>query len=387
MRYLRAAGVAAALAALCVPAIASAHPSAYTDTASILDRNNTPGVYDPVPQIRHVVSNHGFTYVFRETNSDGAGEVPAFDDGFGVVSYSRLPGDHPDRGQVEALDAGDTGAQAHYTCWDATADGELVDELWEPMNIRAWQGEAGAATIDPFYNYIPFQATSANLDDKPFSDDPAVADWVDDVQALTNVDLRAAAGEADLATACTGIGGQLVKPDEIQTQATNLASGLLAPLEAEIAGLKTNLASSEAARAAAEAARAAAQSAADAASARLAEVMPQLTPLSVTLGTSRATARRIARNGATASLTGPPLRSVKVQMMISQAQAKKLGLRSRVLASRTVTTGADGKAEALLKPNRRTARRLQTLRGNLTATVGAVSGDRTASTRAVITRR
>jgi hypothetical protein len=376
MRYLRAAGVAAAVAAaaLVVTAVASAHPSVYPDIPALGDANtdpDQPGVFEPDPHTRHVVTNHGFTYVYRESNGE---------DEFGVLTYSRLPGDY--RATIptsQILEEGDTAAQAHATCRDTNpGTTQDVDALWTQDAITGWQ------VGDPFYRYVPFQATSAGLDDRPSSEDPEVSDWLDDVETLTGLELTPA---TNLAAACSSLGGEFVAADRIQTQAANLSSGLVDPLEAQIAGLETAVAAAEAARAAAEAARAAAQAAADAASARLAEVMPQLTPLSVTLGTSRATARRIARRGATATVTGPPLRTVTVRMQISQARAKKLGLRSRTLARKTVTTGADGKAETVLKPNRRTARRLQRLRGTLTATVGAVSGDRSASTRAVITRR
>ncbi len=137
--------LAAAVAALVVPATVSAHPSVYTETATI-DTNPAAGQYTLAQQTRHVVTNHGYTMLLRETN--GATDK-------GVMDYSRLPGDY--RAAIpgsQVLAEGDTGAQAHATCRGVAA-------LSSESAIRGWQG------ADPFYNYVPFQATQRRPGGRP----------------------------------------------------------------------------------------------------------------------------------------------------------------------------------------------------------------------------
>ena len=142
----------------------------------------------------------------------------------------KLPGAY--RGQpgftkTRLLAEGDTGAQAHATC-------SGVPALASESAILGWQG------TDPFYTYVPFQATTAGLED-----DPAM--WLDDVKALTGVTLTPS---TNLTTACWGLGGTLVPADA--TQSTNAAfnSGALehatAPLDEEIVKLKAEKAQLEA---------------------------------------------------------------------------------------------------------------------------------------------
>jgi hypothetical protein len=376
MRYIRAFGAVVAVAALVVPASASAHPSVYTGEA-VIDTNPAEGVFAPAPQTRHMVTNHGNTVVLRETNGESAD---------GVISYALVPGDHPARGTAAALDppptGGDTGAQPHATC-RPSAGPQPVDALWTDDAIMSWQGE------DPFYGYIPFQKARAKLDDTPISDDPEVADWIDDVQTLTGVDLSTvsddpAVAATQLSDRCSDIGGEFIPADETQTTAASLAAGQVEPLEEEITALKADLAAAQAAAVAAEQARAAAQAAGDAARAQLASVMPGLTPLAVTMPSAQLAARRLARNGTTLAVTGPPLQSVTVRLTVAKSRVKKLGLDSRVLVSKTVALAADGTAQVALKPKGAVGKVLKKMRNNVSVTAEALSNDR-ASARGTLT--
>jgi hypothetical protein len=228
MKPTRLAVAAAAVAALAVPAAASAHPSVYESDA----RTGNP----PVAQLRYVVSNHGFNYVLRESNGIDNG------DGFGVMDYKFMP--NPWRGTLttaQLLDQGDTDLQVHSTCWDAdaTIDGDVAEQLWTTSAIANWQDTA--APIEPFYNYVPFQATSAGLEDDPST-------WIDDVQTLTGVNLGAPG--ADPAALCAGIGGNLIAADATTSAIPAFNSGLIAhtaePLEEEIAALEQTAARSDA---------------------------------------------------------------------------------------------------------------------------------------------
>ena len=112
----RLAAAACAVAALAATAAASAHPSVYTSNA----RTGNP----PVAQERYVVANHGFTYVLTESNGK--------DNDFGVMDYKFMPTAYRNTLDLDDLLAeGDTGAQAHATCWDndGVPDGDDVEDL------------------------------------------------------------------------------------------------------------------------------------------------------------------------------------------------------------------------------------------------------------------
>ncbi len=72
--------------------------------------------------------------------------------------------------------------QAHATCSGTPLD--------NGPNILAWQD------ADPFFNYVPFQSTSANLGDQP-------SKWIPVVKAATGVDLTGMT-DAQAQAACAG---------------------------------------------------------------------------------------------------------------------------------------------------------------------------------------
>jgi hypothetical protein len=179
------AGVAVAALALALPAVAAAHPAVYDVTKMTAPGGcewpDTGGCLLEGAK-RYVVVNHNIPVAYDETNGLDASDG-------GVIDFQRFPGAYrktiPTPADWLAVVPARTGVQAHATC-ESTATSD-------PASIVGWQGP------EPFYAYIPWQATSAGIDDDP-------ADWVGYVKALTGVDLTgmdAAAAEA----ACEGLPG------------------------------------------------------------------------------------------------------------------------------------------------------------------------------------
>jgi hypothetical protein len=351
MRTSRIAGAVCVVAALALPASAAAHPSVYTDaTARVLSDPNDPDSL--VDQTRHVVTNHGFTYVLRETNGLGAPK--------GVITFSRLPGAYRNTVPFSTWQTeGGTGAQPHATC--------LLAALETEHAIKAWQDK------DPFYNYVPFQTGSAGLEDDP-------ARWIPVVKDRTGVDLTTV---DDPAAACTSLGGTYTPADAIQTSTAQLSSGYLehetAPLSAEIAGLK-------AAAGEADRAKTALQALLDAAKAEIATLTAAVAPMTAVLPTARISGRRLARRGTTVTVTGPAGRTVAVELTIGAGKARRLELASPRLARGKATLAADGTARVAIRPRRAVARRVARLARSLRITVTATAGDRVATTSATLTR-
>jgi hypothetical protein len=330
--------VAAAVAALVVPAAAFAHGSVYTDVA-LIDTNPASDQFTLANQTRHVVTNHGFTMVLRETN--GAADM-------GMTDYSRLPGDYRKTLTFsQQVAEGDTAAQPHATC-------RGVAVLETEAAIRGWQG------TDPFYYYVPFQKGPAGLED-----DPAL--WIEDVLALTGVDL---ATVADPAASCAGLGGTYVPADQTQSSVASLASGSVHPLEEEIVSLETDLAAADA-----EVAQLRAE---------VAQLKAEATRLQIDKGTT-ASSVQAASAGTTLKLTGPAGKSALVRLLASNRnQAKKLGLKSRVLGSGTVKFGADGTGSIKITPSGRAASALKSAKGEVKVLYQAVAGDRMVAIRSTL---
>jgi hypothetical protein len=164
------------------------------------------------------------------------------------------------------------------------------------------------------------------------------------------------------------------------TSAKQLASGTIEhetePLAAEIGGLKAALTT-------AEGAKAALQTALDAVKAELAMLA---TPVKVALPTARLGGKALAKRGTSVAVTGVAGSPVEVRLAIGERAARKLELRSSVLASGKATLSADGKASVALEPGKSARKALGKLKRPLAITVTARSGDRIASTTGTVTR-
>ena len=248
--------------------------------------------------------------------------------------------------------AGGTGAQPHATCVGAAA-------LESEAAIKSWQD------ADAFYNYVPFQTESAGLEDTP-------SRWLATLTAagVTSADL---ASEASRTAKCTALGGVYTKADTIQTTTAALAEGLTTPLEEEIAALKTQgtTLTSQVATLTTEL---------NAAKTQIASLMLAAKPLKLTLSSAK------AKTGAKLTVTGQPLKPVKVTLSLKESAARKHKLSSSVLGTKTVTTDAAGKAAVTVKLSKAAAKALKSLKGSLAVTAEATSGDRFTTTTGKLTR-
>jgi hypothetical protein len=374
LRQLRATCALAVVALLAVPAAASAHPSVYSGEA-VIDLNPAQGVFEPGTQVRHMVTNHGYTTVLRETNG------VTVDAHKGVMSYALLPADR--RAMLSATEelATSTGAQAHATCDVAALNAESA--------VLGWQED------DPFYNYVPFQKATAGLDDDP-------THWIDDVRALTGVDLTQVSDDPAQAAmqlemlcespAPTGAGGTFVRADETQSTIAALASGSVEhatePLQARITQLETFTGQLQEQKAAAERAAAAAQAQAgqvgplqqenQALKAEVARMRLEATTLRIT-PIGKRSAAQLAASGMSVRVTGPAGKQVTVRLFVGAAAAKALRLKSRVLGKATATIGADASALVRIRLGGRAKAAVRGAKRSLRVSLEAVSGDRSAS--------
>jgi hypothetical protein len=322
---MKRALTAGVLAALLVPASASAHPGVYTLTAKLRPANGCTPPDDSclTDQTQYAVANDGWTLAFTEDNG--------LTSGGGLINYKVMPsswrngGDHPLTPEGKrTYGPAQTNLQAHATC-----SGTALDN---GANILAWQG------ADPFFNYVPFQATSAGLGDDP-------SKWIAVVKQATGVDL---ATVTDAPAACASIGGTYHKADTSSAIATELVRAATDPLQSQLATLRTGMTTLQAAKAAADAAAAAAQAA----------LVNR--PLALTLSAKRF-------NPAVAMITGLPGTAVTLKMKAGKT----------TLATRHVTLNAQGAALTTLKKAVKKARKV---------TISATGAGRTVSATGTLTK-
>jgi hypothetical protein len=316
MRSRVAVAVAVALVAFAVPAAASAHPGVYTVTQKVAGAGCIfPTTGCLTDQIQYAVANDGWALGFTETNN-----LPP---GGGLINYKRMPGTRrapktPEEKRTYA-DA-QTNLQAHATCSTPALD--------DGARILAWQGN------DPFFNYVPFQSTSAGLGDEP-------SEWIPVVKQAAGVDLTGLSA-AQAQAACTGLGGTYRPADQPASITTAMISAAVSPLQSQIGSLQVQVSTLQAAKAASDAAL--------------------NRPLALTLSAK-------TFDTGVAMVTGVPGTSVKVRMLLSSADAKRLK-RSRTLASRTKTLGSQGAELFTLTPAKK-------LRRAVKVTIEAVGAGKT----------
>lgn len=327
----RRALVLAGAAALAVPAIAAAHPGVYTVVANT--GTNPAGqtfLTNPTPtfttQTQYVVANDGYAVAFREDNGDTTSP--------GIVNYKALPSAwRAPMTAVQILSAATSpgiaysSLQPHATCLGVAA-------LTNPANIRdAW----GRVDNQPFFNYIPWQKTTAGLGDNP-------ADWIPDVKTLTGVDLSTLNTVAEFTTACTNLGGTYLKADSQQNAiSTAQIADAVAPVQAQVTSLTTERDSLKTELAAAKAAGDAAKTSTTAAQAEIDRLLRTL-PASAAL-----VKEHFTTSGARVKVTGPANRRVTVQLKVSGEIAKEHGLRSRVIGSAVVKLSSKGLATVTVR--------------------------------------
>ncbi len=357
---VRAVCALAALLALAIPASASAVPSVY----SLVAKTGDPGVTfetDPTgaslltTQTQYVVSADGYAIGYQETNGVTAG---------GVIDYSKLPDAYRaapmTAEQKRTYAPAQTGVQPHATCSGVAA-------LSDGANILAWQRNAGN---DPYYDYVPWQKTSAGLGDDPTA-------WIPVVRTATGVDLSALSTTADFTAACVRLGGTYVPADTATPVANaliaNAVAAAVAPLNTQIAALRRARAASDTAAATAKAAQAADEAAYQALFTK---------PITLTLA-----AKRFAPADGVVMVTGSPTDPVSVTLELTKQRARRFKLSSTVLAEADGELNNDGGALLTLKPDASVVKRLELRKGTIPATVLAVSGGSQASKRVTLVVR
>ena len=217
MKFVRSMAVlAVAVGVLAVPTAASAHGTVITGEGRII--TSLTGV-TPVTvgsQVRHMVTNHGYTKVLRETN--GASTK-------GMVNFAMLPG-----------------AYRNQAGFEPGAPGTRTRLLSEGDTARAaarhLQGRRGARRRDRHprmagrrsvlqLRAVPEGRRPDSRTTRPSGSRTCLA--------LTGVDL---ASVSDPAAACAGLGGTYVPADETQSTVASLSSGSTHPLEEEIVALE-----------------------------------------------------------------------------------------------------------------------------------------------------
>jgi hypothetical protein len=323
----------ASASVLALPALASAHPSVYPSVGYTAAATGTPGEFNRVEHKRYVVTNHGFTIVLRETNNVGDGNVPLRTQG--VVGYNLLPSDYrkqAGKSFATLMGEGGTGAQAHATC--------LTPSLQSEAAVKSWQD------ADAFYNYVPFQTTTAGLEDDPARWLPTLTNAGFDTSKLAT----AAAAEAE----CEKVpGAEYVPADTVVTTAAALSAGTVAeataPLQSQIKTLETGVSSLQAQLAAAS--------------------VPKPAParaLALTLSAKKF-------DQGVAMLTGEPGTQVTVRALLSSANAKKLKI-ARTLSSKKVTINAQGAALVNLTLTSKARKAVDKHKPSLKVTVDATAG-------------
>lgn len=376
--------ILAALVAALIPAAAEAHPavrSIIPNKAVNVGTVEAP-VYElaPAPEsTQYVVSNHSYNIVLRESNG-------VTDNG--ILAFAMIPGAWRNQAAITAdktnwFNEAASGAQPHATCSGAPSLGLT--------QILAWQ------EADPFYSYIPFQKTSAGLEDDP-------ASWIPVVQAATGFDLSTlpddpAAAATAAAAACATAGGTYVPADTLTTTGAAFAAGniaeAVAPLneqitelngevttltterdeaQASLAQAQTDLAQAQTDKAAAETAAADADQRADQAEAAVASMNSRA--LSVALASKTSSAKSVA-----VMVSGKFSKNATVKVTISSSDAKRLKT-GTTLASGSKGTGKQG--SALFGFN--AAGKLKSLKGKVKITVSATLDGATRTATGFVTR-
>jgi hypothetical protein len=322
-KSIRTAAALAVLALPAVPAAAAAVPTvtsvvAKTGDAGVTFLTDPTGASLTSTQTQYIVATDGYAAGFAEDNGVSGG---------GVIDYAALPAGY--RAPMSAEDkrtygAAQTDVQAHATCSGVAA-------LGSGATILAWQGS------DPYYDYVPWQKTSAGLGDDPRT-------WLPVVRSATGVDLSALASAVDFRAACVRLGGTYHAADTASPIAATLIANALAPVQAQLASV----------RRARDASDRAASTARDAQKAAEAAYQALFTkPIELTLA-----AKRWSLGHSVVMVTGSPTDPVDVTLAIAKKTARKLGLRSNVLAETDGTLDANGAALLTLAPDADVAKAL-----------------------------
>jgi hypothetical protein len=270
-------------------------------------QDDPTGASLPDDVLRTVIPNDGYVMTFIESN--GLATNGWLNLRFMPGGYRRpaAPGIPMTESEWLNWPMAQTGIQSHATC-------QGVPGLNTEENTLAVQSNEN----DPFWNYVPFQATSAGLGDEP-------EQWIPVVEDETGVDLTNLTTPDQLRTACEGIGGVFVPADSpafpANAAVADAVAAAIAPLNTMIADLEAEI---------------------DALTNR---------PLSVQLSAQNSSNRVVAM------VTGPLSEGVTVQLRIGAGMAQNLGI-PQTIDVVAKQFGAKGAALVTLAPSGRAANRL-----------------------------
>jgi hypothetical protein len=348
-RSLRRAAAVSVVAALAVPAVASAHPGVYTVTQKLANGTETYA-QDPTgahltDKTQYAIANDG--YAIGLTESNGLTGVQA-DGTAGMLNYKAMPGTWrapmtPE--QKRSFGPAQTDVQAHATCTNST----LLDT---PANVLAWQQRSDN---DPFYNYIPWQKASAGVGDDPST-------WIAVVKRVTGVDLSTLSSTADFKAACetAPASGTYHAADASASITTAMIAEAQAPLQTQVGTLQSQVAQMQNQVSTLQAAKAASDAVAQTLVNR---------PLALTLSAKRF-------DQPIAMVTGAAGTAVTVRVLLSSSGAKQLKV-SRTIATKSKTLGAQGAELLTLSLTKTAAKAIKKHGRAMKVTVQAVGGART----------
>lgn len=118
----------------------------------------------------------------------------------------------------------------------------------------------------------------------------------------------------------------------------------------------------------------------------IASLRAALRPLELSLPAALPSLAGFAVHGLALRLEGPANRPTSVRLLIAAVKAKKLGLRSRIIAAQRVTIGADGTAAFVIRPVAAARAALKRKAGRLALLAEATTGDRRALASTTIGR-
>jgi hypothetical protein len=320
---LRNAIVAAGAVTLVAAPAALAHPSTIELTARVCPPSGACTNATLTDQTQYVILEHGYVTVLKESN--GAAD-------HGILNLKNLPGGYRSGLATKAewftatagiavpgslTGAADTGAQPHATCRGVSAltSGNPTGDA----NVLEWQG------TDPFFNYVPWQATASGLDDKL-----EVQHWLDVASRVSGAPLSASSTVAQFTAACTGLGGTYTPADAVVTSIASASSGsvadAVAPLNTQIGALSTQIAT-------------------------LTESLRKVSAFSVSFARPTITRRTIAADGIAVTVSGPAGEKARVDVTTTVAASRRLGI-PRHLGTVVGAPGAGGAVTLTVRPNK-----------------------------------
>ena len=346
---MRNLALAAGAATLIAAPAALSHPSTMEYVARVCPSSGACNAGTLTDQTQYVIMEHGYVTVLKESNSAlnrGILNLKNLPSGYRSGLANKAAWFTADAGMATPFPNGrtgaaDTGAQPHATCRGVAAleSGNPTGDA----NVLGWQG------TDPFFNYVPWQATASGLDDKL-----EVESWLATASRVSGVTLTTSSTVAEFTAACTGLGGTYTAADSTVTTIASASSGAVAdavaPLNTQIADLQSQVSVLEGK---------VAQGVADTAAS-----VARLAPFRVAFASPKVSRTSVAADGIRVTVTGPTGRTARVVVRTRESAAARLGL-PVVLGTAAGAPGADGTVSLKVSPGKGALRRIRDSKGSV----------------------